>query len=113
MACGDRLVSGRALGTLAEIAVDQQNLVEARRTYEELLAVSRESGDKSAHAWGLTRLGHVLQRLGNVSSAKKRLQEALTTFPRARRQLGIHGRVVGDRGNPSAAGRPRIRAQDV
>jgi eukaryotic-like serine/threonine-protein kinase len=77
---GERLGVARALAAAADLQLAQQALPEARRTYEEILAVCREAGEKAMLAWSLTHLGRVLQKQGHATAARKKLDEALASF---------------------------------
>jgi serine/threonine protein kinase len=76
----DRLGVARALGIAADLQMGQQSLAEARRTFEEIIAVCREAGEKGMLAWSLTHLGRVLQKQGHAAAARKKLDEALASF---------------------------------
>ncbi len=97
--------TANSLNNLGEVSRAQGKHLEAKRFYQESLAIRREIGDRMGMAVSLNNLGGVAYRLGEYEEADRLLRESLAIFTelRTRREqaypLSILGRVARDLGN--------------
>ena len=110
-AAGDRSAAARALNTIAVANMEQGNLSEARKAYDESLAATREIGDKRAEAMVLNNLAGVLRSQVDLAGSRRMLEQALANFREiddkggVARSLDNIGIVLLDEGKPDAARR--------
>jgi tetratricopeptide (TPR) repeat protein len=110
-AAGDRSAAARALNTLAVVHMEQGNLIEAKKAYNESLAATREIGDRRSQAMVLNNLAGVLRGQVDLAGSRKMLEEALANFREiddkggVARSLDNIGIVLLDEGKPEAARR--------
>jgi tetratricopeptide (TPR) repeat protein/TolB-like protein len=110
-AAGDRSAAARAFNTMAVVHMEQGDLNEAKKAYNESLAVTREIGDKRSQAMVLNNLAGVLRGQGDLTGSRKMLEEALANLRDVddkggvARSLDNIGIVLLDEGKPEAARR--------
>ena len=74
---GDQLVEGNALGALALVRVDQDDLVGARRLLDEAAAIRGEIGDERGAAADHNNAGLFAWALGDLGDARRAFERAL------------------------------------
>ena len=110
-AAGDRSAAARALNTIAVAQMEQGNLMDARKAYDESLASTREVGDKRAEAMVLNNLAGVLRGQVDLDGSRRMLEQALADFREiddkggVARSLDNIGIVLLDEGKPEQARR--------
>lgn len=78
-----------ALSRLAFVLTDLGEAAEARRLYQECLAIYQDSSDRYGLAMALKGLGGVLSRLGEYAEAERVLQESQAIFTALGDRLGL------------------------
>jgi tetratricopeptide (TPR) repeat protein len=81
---GDRAGAASALGSLASVLSDQQDIGRARRMYEQSFATSEEIGDRRAMSSALNNLGIMLKDQGELAEARRVHERSLAI----RREIG-------------------------
>lgn len=80
-----------ALHEMAEVPINQGDLDQARRLYEQALGLARQTGDKKATARELGNIGVIYMQQGDLVTGKKMYAEALDVY----REIGDkHGMEV-------------------
>lgn len=88
---GDLAGESGALHEMAEVPINQGDLDQARRLYEQALALARQTGDKHATGRELANIGVICMQQGDLVTGKKMYMEALDVF----REIGDkHGMEV-------------------
>ena len=88
---GDLAAESGALHDMAEVPINQGDLEQARKLYEQALALARQTGDKRATARELANIGVIYIQRGDFATGKKRYAEALEAY----REVGDkHGMQV-------------------
>ena len=95
---GDRGGLARSLHAMAEVPLNQGDLVRAGSLYRQALALMREIGDRQGTATELVNLGLVLGKQGDFAAAHKMYAESLENYKQAGDQNGI-AVVTGNLGN--------------
>jgi non-specific serine/threonine protein kinase len=90
-ALGPTAARANALNWYARLVRLFGDTATARALYEEALAISRTSGDKSGIGYSLNALGVVSLHAGDYQSARPLLEESLAIY----RKLGDHDGVAG------------------
>jgi tetratricopeptide (TPR) repeat protein len=101
---GDLAGTARVLHTMAEVPLDQGNVVSAQSLYEQALAIARRVGDERGIARELGNLGFVFQAQGEWAQAEQFQRESLAASKEigARTieagRLGILGQILRAQG---------------
>jgi tetratricopeptide (TPR) repeat protein len=74
---GDLAGESGALHEMAEVPINQGDLEQARRLYEQALTLARQTGDKKATARELGNIGLIYVQQGDSATGKKMYAEAL------------------------------------
>ena len=86
---GDLAGESGALHAMAEVPINQGDLVQAKTLYEQALALARQTGDKKATARELGNIGLIYIQQGDVATGKKMYAEALDEFREIRDRQGM------------------------
>jgi serine/threonine protein kinase/tetratricopeptide (TPR) repeat protein len=77
---GDLAGESGALHEMAEVPINQGDLEQARRLYEQALALARQTGDRRASARELANIGVIYMQQGDLTASKKMYAEALKAY---------------------------------
>jgi serine/threonine protein kinase/tetratricopeptide (TPR) repeat protein len=77
---GDLAGESGALHDMAEVPINQGDLEQARKLYEQALALARRTGDKRATARELGNIGLIYVQQGEIATGKKMYADALEAF---------------------------------
>jgi serine/threonine protein kinase/tetratricopeptide (TPR) repeat protein len=77
---GDVAGESGALHEMAEVPINQGDLEQARRLYEQALGLARQTGDKRATARELANIGVIYMQQGDLTASKKMYAEALKAY---------------------------------
>lgn len=78
--CDDSWGTGRALGILAKVALEEGDPARAQVLYEESLALQRALGNAESVSWALYFLGTVARRAGDPAAAHDWFEQSLAAF---------------------------------
>ena len=88
---GDRNGVAKAMGNIAYITHMQGEAQKARRLYEEVLAVHRQTGNQRGLAWTHNNLANLLADQGDIRGAKRMYGESLAVYRRTASDAGQAG----------------------
>jgi predicted ATPase/DNA-binding SARP family transcriptional activator len=101
-----RYILGQSLSFLGDIPYAQDNLVEARRLYEEAASFLREIKEVNRLTYPVRRLGYVALREGNPSEAASLFAESLELNRKVGHLPGMVACIAGLAAASLAAGQP-------
>ena len=106
---GSGWAQARALGILANVALENADFARARALHEQSLSLHRELGSCGSIPWVLFFLGEVAKREGDLENARDYYTQSLSDFRKISDKEGIAtalyqlSRAIYDRENPAPA----------